>query len=82
STVVEPSEVNTKEFAELWVGSYADGFSLVREVKDDRLHPNLFQYVQMRFPAGPGSPGQLWITPFACREHEQSVLLEITEEGG
>lgn len=80
STVVEPSEVNTTEFAELWTGSSANAFSLGREEREDRLHPNLFQYAQIRFPAGPGAPGLLWITPFACPGHERSVLLEIAEE--
>jgi hypothetical protein len=78
STVVEPSEVNRTEHAELWVSPDGEQFSCAVRFPDDRLHPKLFQYAQIRFPAGPGGDA-LWITPYACRHHERSVALDLSE---
>lgn len=78
STVVEPSEVNPTRHAELWVARESGEFSLIRRWKADYLHPNLFQYSQVRFPAGPGEPGRLWVTPFANWAHQRSVALDLS----
>jgi hypothetical protein len=77
STVVEPSEVNRTRHAELWVGSESGEFRRVARFRDDRLHPKLFQYAQIRFPAGPGASGTLWVSPYACRAHEHSVSYRL-----
>lgn len=78
STVVEPSEVNRSKHAELWVSRDGTSFNLARRYREDILHPKLFQYSQIRFPAGPGAADRLWISPFANWRHEKSECLDLS----
>lgn len=80
STVVEPSEVNTSRDAELWVSRDGEEFTCLGRYRADPLHPKLFQYSQIRFPAGPGAGGELWLTPFANWRHERSEALDLASE--
>lgn len=82
STVVEPSTVNRSRHAELWLSRNGARFFCIRRYREDPLPPKLFQYAQIRFPAGPGAADELWATPFACWAHERSVALDLTRGAG
>lgn len=78
STSVEPSRINTSRGAEVWA-SRDDGRTWTRAFtfKKDGLPSKLFQYGQVLFPAGPGCPGRLWLTPFATQWDQTSFCYEL-----
>lgn len=54
ATVIEPSDVNTSHYIELWCSSPHDlkKWELVEKFKKDIWHMKLFQYGQIQFPYG------------------------------
>jgi hypothetical protein len=77
ATVVEPSRVNRGREAVVWLSkdggeSWRPGMSF----RKDRLPARLFQYGQVLFPAGPGSGGTLWLTPYGAVPDQVSLCYE------
>ncbi len=77
STVVEPSEVNRRRFADVW-GS-ADGWNwhTVASYRKDVWPMRLFQYGQVLFPSGPGDGANLWLTPMGTESDQRVMKLPV-----
>ncbi|MDY6867268.1 MAG: hypothetical protein SVT56_05095 [Chloroflexota bacterium] len=82
STAVEPSEVNTRPYAEVWRSDNGDDWYRFLEFKKDILPMKYFQYGQVFFPAGPGDGRHLYCTPFATRGHGKTVVIDVEESKG
>lgn len=80
STVVEPSKVNRTDAVELW-GSNDQGnnWKLIKEFKKDMGHLKLFQYGQIKFPAGPGDGKNLWFSPYATENDHYIMRMPLDE---
>lgn len=77
STAVEPSQVNTRRYAEVWGTSDGHSWSLIRHFKKDIWPLKYFQYGQVLFPAGPGDGENLWMTPFATKGDQNTIRLKV-----
>jgi len=70
STACEPSRINRSRAAVIWESSDGVIWHRLFDFPKDLLPMKLFQYGQIRFPAGNGDGNSLWITPFAT-SHDQ-----------
>ncbi len=78
STVVEKSAVNKSRYAELWAAPPGnDEWRRILALKKDPFHDKYFDHGQIRFAAGPGAPGIVWITPYAVAGDQQSRIIEL-----
>ncbi len=78
STVVEKSTVNTSRYAELWATPPGrDEWRCILRLRKDPFHDKYFDHGQIRFPAGPGEPGAIWITPYAVSGDQRSRKIEL-----
>lgn len=75
STACEPSRVNTRRVAEVWMSTQEAGWCRIAHFEKDWLPMKLFQYGQVLFPAGTGESGYLWLTPFATRGDQLSLKI-------
>jgi hypothetical protein len=78
STAVEPSEVNSRPFAEVWVSGDGLNWNKFREFKKDFLSLKYFQYGQVLFPnfCAPAK-NFLYCTPFATKGHGKTLILKL-----
>lgn len=78
STAVEPSEINIRPFAEVWVSGDGVNWRKLQEFRKDFLSLKYFQYGQVLFPniCAP-TKDILYCTPFATRGHGKTILLKI-----
>lgn len=65
TTAVEPSEVNTSPYMEIWVSSRNGDWTLKERVKKDWLPKKLFQYGHIALPEGDGLEAGFVYTPVA-----------------
>jgi len=78
STAVEPSEVNNRPFAEVWVSVDGLNWTKLREFKKDILPLKYFQYGQVLFPTiCATSKDVLYCTPFATKGHGKTLILKL-----
>jgi len=78
STVVEKSAVNTGRYAELWAAPPdRDEWRCIYRARKDLFHDKYFDHGQLRFPAGPGTPGAVWVTPYAVTGDQRSIKIEL-----
>lgn len=83
STVVEKSSVNTSRDAELWAAPPDhDEWRCIYRAQKDPFHDKYFDHGQLRFPAGPGQPGAVWITPYAVAGDQRSRYIELALSWG
>lgn len=78
STAVEPSEVNTSPYAELWGSKDGNTWKRIVALKKDRWPIKYFQYGQILFPSGPGDGKHLWYTPRATEYDEKTFCIPLT----
>lgn len=71
STAVEPSNVNSTRYAEIWGSVDGKEWNIIRRFKKDVWPIRYFQYGQVLFPSGPGDEKNLWFTPMGV-EHDQN----------
>lgn len=81
TTVVEPSVVNTNQYAELWLLDAKRVWKKVLQIKKDILPKKLFQYGQIWVPEGPGSVNVFWFTPIACSTDYKAICVSVREIG-
>lgn len=94
STVVEPSEINTSGYVELWrsdsgtdgeiesTGNVTDDWYKFIQLKKDLLPMKLFQYGQIRFPNGPGDNENLYFTPRSTAYDDKSFRINVNYTRG
>lgn len=80
STVVEPSQVNTSQYAEVWGSRDGTTWQRVARHKKDWLSMKYFQYGQVLFPAGPGGGHNLWYTPMATTNDQKTLRISLPNE--
>ncbi len=79
STVVEKSSVNFGRHAELWAAPPGnDEWRRLLALRKDPFHDKYFDHGQIRFAAGPGIPGAVWVTPYAVQGDQRSLYIELT----
>lgn len=78
STAVEPSEVNTSPYAELWGSKDGKNWKRVVALKKDCWSMKYFQYGQILFPSGPGDGKHLWYTPRATEYDEKTFCVPLS----
>lgn len=81
STVCEPSQVNTSKYCEIWTLPLIDSHGTWQRVRRYRkdFWPLVFEYGQVILPAGPGTPCEIWLSPYATRKDQTSLLIRLTE---
>ena len=77
STAVEPSKVNQTRFAEVWRSDNGTEWKLFASFAKDFLPMKFFQYGQVFFPSGTGDGNNLWITPFATKDHGMTFKFPV-----
>lgn len=77
-TVCEPSSVNRMDASVLWVSNGGGEWQSVLTLEKDCWPMRLFQYGQIRFPAGPGNGKDLWYTPLALKGDQVSFRVSFT----
>jgi len=78
STAAEPSPVNSCGYAEVWGSADGETWKIVRRFRKDFWPLKYFQYGQVLFPAGPGDGLNLWCTPMATTNDEQTLKIELS----
>ena len=79
STACEPSE--NLQLTQATLLSVANGsIKQIYQLKKDRYSMKYFQYGQLLFPSGPGVPGQLWCSSFACEQDQYSFCFSLPDE--
>jgi hypothetical protein len=76
STAVEPSEINKTRYSQLWCSSDGDNWKLIYETKKDCLSMKYFQYGQITFPSFQNNESFIYFSPFACQNHEKTIILD------
>ena len=77
STACEPSPVNEQRVVEVWAARGGGGWRPLLRLEKDRWPMKLFQYGQVRFPAGKGADGEVWLCPMATNLDQVSVRLPL-----
>ncbi len=79
STAVEPSRVNTHNYAEIWASPNGNEWKKILDFKKDWWNKKYFQYGQVSFPEGPGDGKNLWMTPFATKNDQKILKIRLEE---
>lgn len=79
STAIEPSQVNTTKYAEVWASSNGEDWKCIYKFKKDRLPMRYFQYGQVFFPNGSGDDINLWISPFATEYDNTTFKIDLNQ---
>lgn len=77
STAVEPSQVNTTKYAEVWASPDGKNWKCLYKFKKDRFPMRFFQYGQVFFPNGEGDGKNLWLSPFATSSNNKSFKVSL-----
>jgi hypothetical protein len=77
STAVEPSIVNNYPYSEVWCSKDGVHWKKIFEYKKDFLSMRFFQYGQVYFPAGAGSGGTLFMSPFSTQMHGTTISVPV-----
>ena len=77
ATVCEPSRVNRSRDVVLWGSTDGETWKTYLNLRKDLWPKRLFQYGQILFPNGPGTPSSLWVTPLATRHDQLSLRLDL-----
>ena len=78
TTAVEPSDFNSNDHAEVWMRAAdadATDWNLLCSFQKDFWHTSIFQFGQVRIPFGQGTTDGIWVTPFATRFDQTSMLI-------
>jgi hypothetical protein len=78
STAVEPSQVNTTRFSEIWTSTNGKDWIKILEVKKDFFSMRYFQYGQTLLPAGPGDGAHFYCFLFSLVGHGKTIKIPIS----
>ena len=78
TTACEPSKINAGSDAVLWASPDGSQWLPLWSQRKDIWPMKLFQYGQLRFPAGNYRGNRVWVSPFATCGDQTSVCLEIS----
>lgn len=82
-TVCEPTDISRNRVATVWGGrANAAQLSPLLYFRKDLWGMRLFQYGQIRFPAGPNPGPLLWLTPFATEFDQKTLAYHIGDLTG
>lgn len=79
STAIEPSQVNTTKYAEVWASPNGKDWKCIYKFKKDILPMRFFQYGQVFFPNGFGDKKHLWLSPFATKRDNTTFKIDLSE---
>ncbi len=77
STACEPSKVNRSRQVTVWGAKMGEAWHEIMTFQKDLFPMKAFQYGQVMFPAGPGTEGHLWLTPYATWQDQISKKIAI-----
>ncbi|MDC0311401.1 hypothetical protein OAL19_00805 [bacterium] len=79
TTAVEPSDFNDNAYTELWTCNLSNTskWQKLCKFKKDFWHVQIFQFGQIKIPAGEGSRTGIWITPFATKCDQTSLFIGL-----
>jgi|HigsolmetaAR204D_1030405.scaffolds.fasta_scaffold01935_2 hypothetical protein len=80
ATVCEPTDKSRNRIATVWVGNESpDSWRPILRFRKDSWPMRLFQYGQVKFPAGRNDGPYLWLTPFATELDQQSLAFDVRD---
>jgi len=79
STAIEPSQVNTTKYSEVWASHNGVDWKCIYKFKKDRLPMRYFQYGQVFFPSGFGDEKHLWLSPFATKYDNTTFKIDLKQ---
>lgn len=78
SSVVEPSEISSDNYSHIWFSDNGANWSILDSFQKDIFSMKYFQYGQIYFAGGESSKSNLVITPFATKNHNNSISYSLT----
>ena len=79
STAIEPSNVNTTKYAEVWGSPNGTEWKCILQFKKDIWPMKYFQYGQVFFPNGQDNGKDLWVSPFATKYSNTTFSVSIND---
>ncbi|RJQ53946.1 MAG: hypothetical protein C4526_05745 [Nitrospiraceae bacterium] len=79
STAIEPSAVNTSEYACIWGANDGEQWRCLTKLKKDPWPMKLFQLGQIFFPHGENGTGYLFYTPMATEGDQTLQRVKVSE---